>query len=246
MIPIYYINLDERLDRREFMEQQFAGLGLQAARIPAITPDQIGSEELAQSPLRPQVLACTKSHESAWRRLLDENHRMAVILEDDAILSASLPGFLANLPEIEFDLLRFEATGRSIRVFPPVATSASGVDIRPFRSATLGSCGYIISRNGVAKIAGHPRLTRVPIDAALYDRFEEPGALLVRYHADPGLCMQANDLVVGTVGQSNIDAGSHRSPLSFRSMLKGVVNTFDHFASIRQGLTREVIRFSSD
>ena len=38
MIPLYYVNLASRPDRREFMDAQFARVGLAATRIEAVTP----------------------------------------------------------------------------------------------------------------------------------------------------------------------------------------------------------------
>ena len=46
MIPIFYINIDERIDRKIFVENQLKELNLKARRISAVTPKKISKKRI--------------------------------------------------------------------------------------------------------------------------------------------------------------------------------------------------------
>lgn len=45
-IPACYINLASRVDRRQFMEEQFARLGIVAERVDAVTPLEVSDARM--------------------------------------------------------------------------------------------------------------------------------------------------------------------------------------------------------
>src|SRR5690606_22896953 len=96
----YFINLARRTDRRDWMESQFAKLGLDAKRVQAVTPDDISPEQRQAScdPHRYHwmtevELACSLSHIRAMQTFLDEGRSHGLIFEDDLHLSPRLPAF---------------------------------------------------------------------------------------------------------------------------------------------------------
>src|SRR3569833_23496 len=100
-MDIYYINLDGRPDRRAFMEEQFARLGLKATRVRAITPTELTREQLdrhcnpSRGPwLEPGALCCSLSHLEVVRRVAGGSGSPALVLEDDVVISRTLPAFL--------------------------------------------------------------------------------------------------------------------------------------------------------
>lgn len=108
LLPIFYINLASRPDRREFMERQLAELGLIGHRIEAVTADEISDADAERycnsgkpTFLRKRELACTQSHERAWTAMIDGDHAVALILEDDAELSPLLPAFLNEASAVD-------------------------------------------------------------------------------------------------------------------------------------------------
>lgn len=264
MLPIYYINLATRPDRRDFMEQQLAGLGLSGTRIEAATPADLSAEEIAlycdgRKPryLRRKELACSRSHERVWQAMVAAGDHRALVLEDDAELSPALPRFLAAVEGYEVDMVRLEATGPTIRVLPPVANLA-GIDLRPFRSTPMGSAGYIVTGATASKLIGHQAFRERQTDMALYNPFDEPGVSMTRVQAVPGLCQQLGNLKpemldigrsdVAPVDEPHIFARErpllHRF-LRFREGLSsGWRNALDHFASKKLGLTRMSIPFA--
>jgi len=264
--PIYYINLASRPDRRTFMERQLNNLGLEGRRVEAITPADISAATIAQLCDRNQrfyrrenELACTLSHKKAWREILEGGHDQAVVLEDDALLSSRLPAFLASLENLPFDILRFEAASRRIRVLPVTTTLESGIRIRPFRSTPFGSSGYVVTAQAIRRMIDHPNVGRLPIDVALYGTFSEPGQSLRRYHTDPALCIQlGNQPEAGDVAKNDMDDSGeiHRyaidHPVRYAAektvsgILHGLRNAVDHVAHLPRGLRSEKIPFAHD
>jgi glycosyl transferase, family 25 len=267
VLPIYFINLATRPDRRAFMEAQLSSLGLAGIRIEAVTPADLSVEETAAycdagKPFhfRPRELSCTKSHERAWETFVAAGHDRAVILEDDAQLSSRLPNFLKDIADVDFDLIRIEETGRRLRVFPKVATTASGIELRPFRSTPMGASGYIRKASAARLLLGHPGMRERQTDLAIYSPFKQPGASLGRVQTFPGLCRQLGHRTWDSqsVGRSDIDLvhepHSVSSRLSLRSrairawrnLQDGWLNAKDHIAVKKNGLVRLEAPFSDD
>lgn len=265
MLPIFYINLATRPDRKRFMENQFSSRGVQAFRVEAVTPADISAQDKAkycntQQPffLRENELACTLSHELAWRAMLKGGFKKALILEDDVELSELLPSFLEEAKKIDLDLIRIETTGVAVRVYPIQSTGPSGVSIRGFRSTPMGSAGYILSAEAAERLIGNPQVRRTQLDLAIYNPFEEPGRSLSRGLADPALCRQLGYEGVNSPAEGRSDiahdrvkhAFAEQHPIRFflfrlsNVLRHGLRNAVDHFAQQRNGLERRVIPFA--
>jgi len=267
MLPIFYINLASRPDRREFMDDQLRALGLVGTRIEAVTPADISAEEAnlycnGENPnyLRKNELACTRSHELCWQTMLDMGAERALVFEDDVKISARLPELLNALDTIDAELIRIDALGSTIRVYPVDQTTARGIAIRRFRSTTAGSAGYIINRSAARKFLGHPQLRERAFDLVLYDPFEKPGSDVSRVLTEPALCQQVGSYHDKTahIGKSNItpDGVQHvypqRHPIRYwikrlrTGAKRGFRNAVDHFAEKRNGLERRWILLDSE
>lgn len=264
MLPIFYINLASRPDRRDFMEGQFQRLGLVGTRIDAVTPADITADEIARfcnpemrSFLRKNELACTLSHERCWQTMLDMGAERAVVFEDDVRLVSLLPRFLETVDQIDADLVRIDALGGTIRVYPPHATLDGNIRLRRFRSTPIGAAGYVISATAAWKLLGDPALRHRPVDLVLYDPFEGPGARISRVLTDPALCQQVGN-TNPQVGESNIvpDGLTHlyaqKHPVRYRSrrfaegLARGIRNAADHLVEKRKGLERRLIPLAPD
>ncbi len=155
----YYINLDDRPVRREHMEHEFARFGLAGSyrRLKAIeaTPGAIG---------------CYRSHMRALE--LARNYDTPIhILEDDSILSAALPAFLAS-PALGELLARFDIVFLDMWVDPHRAVvdlyqsaidageRVLSLDRSPARVACTSS--YVVAPRSVRKVL---RLLRHEQDA---------------------------------------------------------------------------------
>ena len=195
LTDIFWINLDSRPDRRRFMETQFAGLGLAAERIAAVTPETLDAQARARGPrLAASELCVTTSHAVAWGRLLERGLTHALVLEDDACLSRTLPSFLAEADALmtELDLVRIETGRRRVRLGPVSHTLRCGVTLRGAHSGQWGTAGYVISGRAAERMLIEPRL----FDMALDDVFFDPGgpafASLAWRQCAPGLCIQGD------------------------------------------------------
>lgn len=262
MLPIYYINLASRPDRRAFMERQLLALNLEGRRIEALTAEDITQDDADRycnperpSFLRKKVLACTLSHEQAWKAMLADGHAAALFLEDDAVLSPLLPSFLAEPGVPGVDLIRIEKSHR-IRVYPARHVGASGITFREFRSTPMGAAGYVLTARAAGMLFGHPGLRMRPVDVALYDPFEQPGSLLTRVITEPALCRQLGTHdPLASAGRSDLARDrvkhtfSQKHPLAhmlmklWRSFKSGTRNAADHMAQMPKGLQRRAIRF---
>lgn len=267
MLPIFYINLASRPDRRDFMEAQLKSLGLVGTRIEAVTPADLSAEDVdrycnVENPtyLRKNELACTKSHERCWQTMLDMGAEHALVFEDDVKMSARLPAFLGAVDEIDAELIRIDALGNTIRVYPVHQTLPNGIAVRRFRSTTIGAAGYVISRSAAQKFLGHPEFRVRAFDLVLYDPFESPGSLVSRVLTEPALCQQVGSYHEQTadVGKSNIQADGirwvfperhpirHWSSKFAQGFKRGLRNAVDHFVEKKKGLERRWILLDTE
>jgi glycosyl transferase family 25 len=221
LLPIYYINLDARPDRRDFMESQFAKLGLAAQRVSGTTPAELTPSQLERycDPRRayflsPQQLCCTLSHVRAWQAMMDAGAERAVILEDDAVLSARLPAFLSQLPAMAFDIVRLENSERPHLTSELLGLDVAGIGFRTFRSTGWGSAAYIITRETARGFMASPKLYDLPTDATLFCPLEKPASDLRLALADPALCVQLVQ-IDGSVGAGASGIRSFLEPKSF-------------------------------
>lgn len=99
--PVFVINLERSEYRRQFMLNYLDGLGIDAQIFPAVDGTKLNIDELQRQGIYNDALAhekfsrslscaeiaCTLSHLSVYRKMVDENIPMAMILEDDAMFS---------------------------------------------------------------------------------------------------------------------------------------------------------------
>ncbi len=196
---IYFINLDRRPDRRAFMEEQFARLGLAAERIAGVTPAEI-SDELKDrycnaARLRWQTsseLACSLSHLKALGAFLASGDKLALVLEDDTILSPVLPGFLSLYErEPREDVLRIESSPTQEVLCRPGDREIEGISIDRYFDRVWGAGAYIVNRRAARALTTRGRLLTRPADRVVSDSYQIKAHGLSVRQADPGLCIQA-------------------------------------------------------
>jgi glycosyl transferase, family 25 len=259
MLPVYYINLDSRLDRRQFMERQFAALGIEARRIPGVTPRDPEVVDYA-GPLSKPALSCTLSHERAWRTMLASDRAAALILEDDAILSPLLPEFLAAPATAAKAIIRIETENRERRFLPPHQRLSSHIVLRRCKSNEASAAGYTMSAAVARLLLDHPALRRRQIDGVLFYPYLAPALHLDVTFADPALCIQlkATPLRMTELANSNVHGwGSHHEEVAaamtsdrlgriWDRVVSDCRKSLDHFGSLRAGLCRHTIPFAGE
>ncbi|HEV2518560.1 MAG TPA: glycosyltransferase family 25 protein [Devosia sp.] len=174
-IPVYYINLASRPDRRKFMEQQFERLGIVAERIDAVTIADVGAanadppKPLAMTPVE---IACTMSHEKTWCRMLDAGQQFALLLEDDAVIGDGLKAFLepALCDGLQPDLVKLETFYDRVRLGRAVRHVSDRFGVHQLLASHFGTAAYIISATMARRVLADPRLRRMSIDRYLFTR----------------------------------------------------------------------------
>lgn len=178
-IPVYYINLAPRTDRRQFMEEQFSRLGIVAERIDAVTIADVGETRMAlhADPRNPWAMtrvevACGMSHEKAWRHMLDAGREFALILEDDAVLGDGVTAFLdpAFTTDLRPDLVRLETMYERVRLGRAVRVVDGRFGVRRLLASHMGAAAYIISAGMARRALADPRLPRMTVDRYLFSR----------------------------------------------------------------------------
>jgi GR25 family glycosyltransferase involved in LPS biosynthesis len=263
-LPVYYINLDNRPDRRAFMERQLARLGLNATRIAAVPAGEPAPAAIAAHVdpagaryLGPLVTACAMSHLLCWTAFVAEPDAppWALVLEDDGILSDALPAFLEEfLPvadSLDADAVQLETRRRPVRVFPHHVVLPSGRKLARFRSARDGGACYLISRRAVSILLARSDLFEQPIDLTLFRPFLGPGRAIRPLLVEPALCIQLDE--VGSAAESSRSdlsesrlAAERRDSRLLRHAYVRTINFFDHLAHLPRGLRKRVIPFDGD
>lgn len=205
MSPVLWINLDARTDRRAFMEQQVAALGLSAERISAVTPADLNTRVDSLSASEQCV---TESHRVAWRRLVESGAPYALILEDDAVLSPALPAFLEAVAPLmaKWEIVRVETGARRVKLSPALAR-AGGVALHQAFSDQWGTAGYIINAACAARLLDDPRVYERALDRCMFDPRGALFADIAWRQCAPGLCIQGDQLdAVEAVWRSDVSA----------------------------------------
>ncbi len=173
------------------MEAQFERLGLLAERVEAISPEEIvDTDRVKGYPwLDDQGIVCGLSHIRALRLFVKSEAPLALILEDDAVLSASLPEFLrlGDNGAIAADIVRVE-TQRAHLLLGERRTIGS--DLSMFRNYSWcgGSAAYLLSRTAAMALAKGPWLRRQYADVALFDPCQPVSRRFDVWQLNPGLC----------------------------------------------------------
>lgn len=152
-IPIFYINLASRPDRRERMEALLSGLAITASRIEAITPETLPSEMVAacaRAPERrrlwPVELACLASHRVALQAIVDTGARVGVVLEDDVRISRDFKRVVrAVAGRGDFDVVRIETFADRYRMRTPAIPLTDGYALYGVAQFDGGAGGYMIT-----------------------------------------------------------------------------------------------------
>jgi len=106
MMKTYLINLDANPDRLEHMRTTLSRLGVVFERIPGVYGRGMGRECLSrhcirwrsfvamQEAITPGQVGCALSHVSVYRRMIDGNVPVALVLEDDIDMDPGFPAVL--------------------------------------------------------------------------------------------------------------------------------------------------------
>ncbi len=194
-MKIFYINLDNRTDRKLHIENELKKVGLEAERIPAVTPSDLADLLPAQSEEDLKIskleMACSMSHRKAWEEIISRNLEYALILEDDVVLSSFLPSFLDLVPKINagVDIIRVETRFQRVRMCSIDFNVKSKISLyRPF-SELWGAAGYIIKKECAERLLSEPDFFALALDHLLFFPKSHMYKTIRCLQCNPGLVM---------------------------------------------------------
>lgn len=197
------------------MEAQLRQLGLAAQRIEAVTPDDINSTLLDRHTSRrhvehatPTELSCTLSHHKALIAFLASDETHALVLEDDVILSRTVPDLLAR-PLPDFDILRLETYFDPQHHFLKRTMTFGQWEAVPIGCRCAGAAAYIIGRHAAQAVLEAERARSRPYDFVIFYPFRLPGRRLQVLQLKPALAVQ-DDRLNGTPYAGDVQKQAER------------------------------------
>ncbi|WP_437613307.1 glycosyltransferase family 25 protein [Erwinia sp. V71] len=104
-MKVFIVNLPDSVERRKSMQNQCEQLGLEAEFFNAIhgkylSPTEVNQHTRMLSEVRTAgELGCAMSHISLYRSIVEQNIPIALILEDDVVLSSDIAKVLADIEQ---------------------------------------------------------------------------------------------------------------------------------------------------
>ena len=180
-LGVWLINLDRSTDRLAIMEARLATLGLDYVRFTAIDGrakwerlvhgvDLAAFRRNVGREVLPGEVGCYASHLKVWQSLLDSDHEVALVLEDDVVFHDD---FLFALNEVlamrePWDMVKLN----QIRAKQPVLRQKLGkYALNAYIGSFTGMGAYLITRRFAEVQMPAMRPVRRPIDHAL-DQFD--------------------------------------------------------------------------
>ncbi len=180
-LPVYFINLDRRPDRRAYMEDQLAAMGLGSERISARDAQVVTDAEIAGDvALSGHLIRMGRgsqcnalNHFEIMRRLAGGQAPAAIVLEDDIELSPDLAAVAEGgdwLPA-GIGIVRLEKWSRRVtrKLLGPEIARVAGRSVRRLHSRVGGSGAYVLTRAAAARILAGKGVLRHPIDHLLFN-----------------------------------------------------------------------------
>jgi glycosyl transferase family 25 len=177
--PVFVINLERSLWRKEFMTRYLRSMGVDVRIFPAVDGRQLELDELTEQgvyddeaaheyfsrSLTMGEIGCTLSHLAIHKKMVDESIPMAMVLEDDVTLesgvSVKLKHVLKELPE-DWDLVQFFYRTNDIELL-----SDNVVKFLYKPRMPVGSLGYLIKLSGARKMIKEAYPVRYPADSLM-------------------------------------------------------------------------------
>lgn len=157
-IPIYVIALKEARDRRREMTRRLGTLGLEFNFIDGVVgadlpPHVVNNRQYhVATPLSLGALGCALSHIMAWQAIAESPTPFGLILEDDAVLTDTVPQLLTQIAALDgkFDIVNLHFRGGrplvNIAPLSPVHTLTS------CRYNSIGAESYVLSKAAAKRL----------------------------------------------------------------------------------------------
>ncbi len=190
-MDIFVINLSSAIKRRQFQEQQLSKLKLDYQITNATTISDINNKTYQkhyydwQRPMQKTEVACYFSHQTLWSKIVKKN-RMALILEDDVLLSKHTPNILAKLEKYtNFDMVNLEVFNRK-KYVAKKSQPIGHHQLFYLYQDKAGAAAYVLYPNGAKKLLQQQQKNGIALaDAHLHNCLE-----LQSYQIEPACAVQ--------------------------------------------------------
>lgn len=169
-IPVYYINMDKHVNRKEFMEQELKKYTSSFTRIKGVNGSLITNlkkdtiEDVSftcdYNDLTKGEIGCTLSHLVAIKKAYDNGDEYALVVEDDVqfnlltIIDTSIKEIITQAPT-DWEILKLCCIRNSINE-PTVTYKNMKYHVENIvEYNTWGTQAYIINKKGMRKILGY-------------------------------------------------------------------------------------------
>lgn len=171
-IKHYWINIDQCIDRKEYMEKQFTENNIEHFRISAVTPENIINYDIKRHPdskESPSEICCLLSHIKALQKGYDDGHEYFCVAEDDI-----------NVPKLNFEKMFTYMNDEKTDIDIIQLHTSSTVSLMEVLNENIlngnmkfiahrkhdcpGAVYYLVSRNGAKKILDHFKISHTQYD----------------------------------------------------------------------------------
>lgn len=177
-LKTYVLNLDRHPDRLARVAQALNSQGVEWERFPAIDAQKVGDAALdalvaprGPIPRFPKgARACTASHFAILCDFLASNAKVALVLEDDAVISSRLKADLETVLDLfsggVLNLNRQTPHGLTKKLVVRARDSQTrdGLDTCDLVGVHYGTAGFLIDRDAARKVLELYPLPDLPID----------------------------------------------------------------------------------
>ncbi|WP_111642034.1 glycosyltransferase family 25 protein [Marinimicrobium alkaliphilum] len=170
-LPLYVINLPRSTERRAFMQEQAAALGVALEMFEAV--DGRAAHPLFERVDRARRLRCKgrpfsagelgvwASHTLLWQRCVALGHPI-IVLEDDAVIGPAFAVFLTQARAVaeQVDYVRLYQADKPSRLRKTVA----GYAIHEYRKTPFGAVAYLLTPEAAQRFLYHAHPWVLPVD----------------------------------------------------------------------------------
>lgn len=174
--PVFVISLTDAGARRAEITRQLDALDIPFSFVDAIDGrnglpadyegmvDRPGTLAVMHRSMADAEYACTLSHMSVYRRIVEDGLPGAVILEDDAIVGGAFATFVEQRGYLHADLVRLDHMRARVWRKAKIVATIGQSKLVPIASAGWLATGYSINRKAAAHILRHAFPIRCPVD----------------------------------------------------------------------------------
>ncbi len=175
--PIFIINLEQSTERKKIMTAQLDQLGLPHIFFSAVdgkkllTPDLVCYARhrrrlMFGKDLSHSELGCLLSHRALYRKMVKENIPIAIVLEDDAILSDDFEAVIRALLEnpIRWDMIRFLSRSKNYRQSRDLGPLIGEYRLARPKGLPGGAYAYMLTCHAAKKLNANMHRNWAPVD----------------------------------------------------------------------------------